>query len=198
MGDWGSHGLLYQRHLVLHEGSHRFNNTDDEGYFGSDCRDSAATAGLSKSDRLDNADSYACVVHHLLHSPEGDMESLLEDYTGRSLGGLEQTSAGPIDLNATDTKKPLFSIRKTDGPLATIPGFEYRWVIRDANDRRYLMIGLDGESVFRFGDHVLAHIGRKTRALLKERGITEATVLCRASIPRRDTKLFELDVRFTF
>jgi hypothetical protein len=198
MADWDSHSIIFRRRLIVHEGSHRFNSTDDEGYFANnDCSETAGTAGLGKSDRLDNADSYACVVFHLLHSPEGDMESQLEDYAGRSLAGIEQTPAGAIDLNATDTKKPMFSIRKKTGPLAFIPGFEYRWIIRDADDRRYLMIGMDGESVLRFGDHVIARIGGPTRALLKERGITAAKVLCRAKVPRRDSQLFELDVTFT-
>ena len=51
--------------IIVHEGSHRFNDTDDNGYYDSSCNDTSQTSGLSDEDRRDNADSYGCLVSTL-------------------------------------------------------------------------------------------------------------------------------------
>jgi hypothetical protein len=86
--------------------------------------------------------------------------------------------------------------------IADVPGFEYRWMIKDSDSNSYLMVNFTGESLRNYKsahDSVAGLIGLKTRALLKSRGVTSAEVHCRANIPRiKGTKLFTLPVTFTF
>lgn len=50
---------------LIHEGAHRYNNADDEGYYTRDCAETDETRDLSDADRRDNADSYGCLVQTL-------------------------------------------------------------------------------------------------------------------------------------
>jgi hypothetical protein len=198
MGHWDSDNDTYHAHALIHESAHLFCQTSDAGYFDSrDCTDTSDTASLGQASRLDNADSFACFVRMTIASDAMSLTESRADYSGATMFEIRQLPVGAIDLNAADVRRPLFSVHKaTMRPAATIPGFQFRWVIRDENDNRYLMIGIDGESVFHFGDHVWARIGRATRALLKERGIRVAEVLCRLSIPQIGDRLLTLPVTF--
>jgi hypothetical protein len=199
MGSWDSASATDRAHTLIHEGSHRFNATSDEGYFNSpDCTESADTAPLGPVSRLDNADSYACFVMMVVTGNAAALATERADFSGTTTLEIRQTPAGAIDLNATSPRHPLFTVhRATEPALFSRPGFLYRWVIRDSDDRRYLMVGLGGEQVFQFGEHSVARIGLATRALLKQRGIRSAEILCRVQIPRVGDRLLTLPVTFT-
>jgi len=51
---------------IVHEGSHKFIGTGDNGYYTLNCDETAETQALSDSGREDNADCYGCLVQTLL------------------------------------------------------------------------------------------------------------------------------------
>jgi hypothetical protein len=87
-------------------------------------------------------------------------------------GVLSLAGASEVDLTQPE---PTFSV----SGLPTGHHLRFRWVITDAADNRYLMWGRGG-SVFRYGRQSSAYIGSQTRAMLMERDIRSATILCRA------------------
>ena len=114
-------------------------------------------------------------------------------YAGGGLRLVQSKGTDAIDLASDDVKKPRFML------LGEPPagGFKYRWIIVDASDRRYRMLSPAGEEVFEFGDDYSAIVPKKTRALLRERGVTSAEVRCRVLIPEVGDKLFTIPVTFT-
>ena len=50
---------------IVHEFSHYYAGTDDNGYCKSGCGYDSCPATLSASDALENADSYACFAYEL-------------------------------------------------------------------------------------------------------------------------------------
>jgi hypothetical protein len=69
MEPWPRFSSAERSRFIAHESSHLFNNTSDHGYFLLGCDESAGLTALSSGPRLDNADSYACFVHHLSDTP---------------------------------------------------------------------------------------------------------------------------------
>jgi hypothetical protein len=47
---------------LVHEGAHRYLDANDEAYFTGDCQPTPATNAMSDLERLNNADSYGCLV----------------------------------------------------------------------------------------------------------------------------------------
>lgn len=80
--------------------------------------------------------------------------------------------ADPVNIDAGN--KPYFEVR----PLPAQHALGFRWIIADSQDRRYLMWGDQGQ-VFQYGAQYSAYIPSRTRALLRERNIRAATILCR-------------------
>jgi hypothetical protein len=95
---------------------------------------------------------------------------------------------GPIDLGV----ETHFEVRPAPRRRGSLG---YRWVIEDLSDNRYLMWGSEGQ-VFRFGHQYHAYIPSRTRALLRQRNITQATILCRVQGAGREV-LLSLSVTFT-
>jgi hypothetical protein len=56
---------LQQRTTLIHEGAHRYDGAADEAYYTLGCQSTAQTIALSDAQRLNNADSYACLVEIL-------------------------------------------------------------------------------------------------------------------------------------
>jgi hypothetical protein len=105
--------------------------------------------------------------------------------------GIE-SSGGADPVNIAAGNKPYFVVR----PLPAQHSLRFRWIIADDQDRRYLMWGDQG-SVFRYGSQYSAYIPSRTRALLRERNIRTATVLCRVIGGGAD-RLTRLPVRFVW
>ncbi|MDC8005369.1 DUF4157 domain-containing protein [Aureisphaera galaxeae] len=145
----------------------------------------------------------------MMSVPEATFETTTS--SGRySLGGIHlimqgglhivSSSGNTVDISSTSTDiadAPEFSI----SPLTITNDLQFRWIIKDSSDRRYLMWGTSG-SVKHFGNHPQAFIQHRTRDLLRRRGITRATILCRAIAGRGNPggvqRLFEKDVNFTW
>jgi len=90
-----------QAETVIHEGSHRFNGTnDDAGYFSLEGEESGQTAGQSPFVRLGNADSYTVFCIYLTRKPPADVETKGEAYRGNQLA-VAQDPTGPIALPGT-------------------------------------------------------------------------------------------------
>ena len=187
---WRTLTAAQQAETLIHEGSHRFNGTGDGvGYFTLEGDESAETAGASRSARLDNADSYAALSIYLTRKPAAVVERLGEEYRGNRLA-VVQDPPGPIPLPGTPST-PAF--RVTGNPPNS--AFTFRWVIADRRDRRYLVRATTGEP-FQFGPHIEVTIGAPTRALLRERKITDASMLMRARIPSVGDRLITTPIVF--
>lgn len=87
---------------------------------------------------------------------------------------IVQDSQGEINLNTGA------SFRTEPRPIY-IDALEYRWIIIDGQDNRYLMWG-DNGSVFEYSSQPRAYIPSQTRLLLKQRGIKNATIRCRVQV----------------
>ena len=98
--------------------------------------------------------------------------------------------ADPVNLAAES--QPYFEVRS----LPAQHSLRFRWIIADDQDRRYLMWGDQGQ-VFRYGAQYCAYIPSRTRALLRERNIREATILCRVTGGGVE-RLIRLPVRFVW
>jgi hypothetical protein len=199
--EWGSLGDVQRTHLIIHEAMHRFGDVADRGYYAwqSDCTDTRNTMGLDTSQLLDNADSYACLVRHLLSATESELATRVDDRAGRTLI-LTQSPEGEIDITkgrrATETTFAIGIHRSSE--LTVLPGgFEVRWMIADDADNRYQMYGLGGPT-HQYGTEAVVYIPSGTRALLRDSGIRHATVLCRVLIPHEGSRLFRLPVGFRY
>jgi hypothetical protein len=184
---------------ITHEVAHyALLSSDSAGYYGDDCAESDTTVSAGSSTRLALADSYNCFVKNWLTAKATDRADAKGDLTGTNIAGIEQKPPGPIDLSAPP-RKTLFSMTLNRGTLAMVTGVSYRWILRDPQGRSYRMTDTGGNDLFQFkpaAESVLARINTPTRDLLKERGITSCTVICRASSPVFGEKLFEFPVTF--
>ena len=98
---WRGLTAAQQAETVIHEGSHRFNGTnDDAGYFSLEGEESGQTAGQSPFVRLGNADSYTVFCIYLTRKPPADVETKGEAYRGNQLA-VAQDPTGPIALPGT-------------------------------------------------------------------------------------------------
>jgi hypothetical protein len=148
----------------------------------------------------------------LMDIPEGRFETLTTTFQ-RGLIGYEiitnpnlhienLSGGGPVNIAGTEPGPehgPHFEVR----PLPSGHNLQGRWVIKDESDRRYRMLGNDGNEVFHFRNQFNAFINAPTRELLRGRGITNATILCRVAVGERGEhasmqRLLELAVTFTW
>ncbi len=113
---------------------------------------------------------------------------------------ISSAQGNTVDISSTSTNisdAPEFSI----GPLSVTNDLQFRWIIKDSANRRYLMWGTSG-SVKHYGSHQRAFIQHRTRALLRSRGIRSATVLCRAITGRGNpggvNRLYSKRINFTW
>lgn len=184
---------------ITHEVAHyTLLASDSAGYYGDNCSESDTTVSAGSSTKLVLADSYNCFVKNWLTAKAADRADAKGDLTGANITGIEQSPPGPIDLSAPP-RKTVFSMILTRGPLATITGVSYRWVLRDPRGLSYRMTDSHGNDLFEFKPavaSVIARINTPTRDLLKQRGITSGTVICRATSTVFADKLFECPVTF--
>ena len=121
---------------IVHEVAHyELYATDSAGYFGDDCGESETTVGTDTSTRFGLADSYRCFVRNWASGTAADRVSTRGDLTGANIMLVQGWPDGPIDLNAEDARKPVFFLKLSHGPPASVPGVSYRWVLRDSQDR---------------------------------------------------------------
>jgi len=127
----------------------------------------------------------------LVDVPEGKFESSLDRTERKSLGsfiGFEVINSGQLHIEPIGVNSPIDISNEGTDP-DTAPHFEvrslpaqhnlqFRWSIRDKQDNSYQMWGKDGR-VFQYGPQYNAYIGSRTRALLKSRGVKDATINCR-------------------
>lgn len=172
--------------------------TDTGGYYDSDCSESEQTVTGGPLTKLDTADSYCCFVENWQAKSAAQRTQAKKDLTGDNIAGIKQSPPGPIDLNGTH-KKPIFTMLFDRGPLAMIAGVSYRWVFRDEQGRSYQMTDSDGQSLFETKPSLLSALAifnQPTRDLLKQRGVTGGKVVCRATSPLFQDKVFEVAVTF--
>lgn len=200
MGNWMVRGRFGRAETIMHEGSHRFNQTGDVYYFtnrGNICRETGSSMGQYQTHRLRNADSYSCIAYHLAHTPAATLTALANasGATGQHVGIgliLALNPTGPIDLDQNAHSTLFEVIGNVQG------GFATRWMIHDEQDRRYLMWGMSEGTVSRFTNETTTYIPSRTRLFLKQRRVRNAYVLCRIRFSDGYTRLYRLPVNFTW
>jgi hypothetical protein len=144
------------------------------------------------------------------HVPEIDNPNTLNENINREKArdkqkkGFWNTADAPvIHLN------PVPPIALNDDPETTIfnqdwiptEGAVFRWRLYDADDRHYLMRGATSDNEIldwlSFTNNKTAIIGRKTRDLLKQRGVTKGVVECTLRFAVWPDQRVRLDVTFT-
>ncbi|GAC1649206.1 MAG: hypothetical protein NVS4B12_18100 [Ktedonobacteraceae bacterium] len=192
---WLSLEPIDQALTVLHEASHRFNNTGDGGgYFEPECEESSETENSGPFTRLDNADCYSCFVFYLTHVSEGSLATRTANLRKGASLHLVQVPKGIIDLNSPNVKSPKF---EAGNNLPQGNTFQFRWLLMDNNGARYLMRALPSDEIpIDFSPFVTTYIPAKTRELLRSRSVTIANVLCRVLLPEGN-KLLTLPVQFS-
>jgi hypothetical protein len=105
--------------------------------------------------------------------------------------------------------KPVAPVKLSDDPTRTIfkldwmpvEGVTYRWRLFDGDNRHYLLRGGEGSQDvldwLSFTGNSTALIGRKTRDLLKERGVTRGSVQCTLRHPSWNDQSVTLALEFT-
>jgi hypothetical protein len=200
MGIWPRLNEVRRSHIITHEGAHLFvGASDDGGYFEMHgCAETSSTASSPSETRLNNADSFACLVHYLTRTPPGVLSQWAADLSGSTQLQIAQDPQGVIDLDSNVTDSPRFEVnRASTGEPFFNPVISYRWIIADNADERYLMRNIFGALAYAYGEHEVTIIPARTRALLRSRAIRSARVLCRVRTPRVETRLLSIPVRFT-
>ncbi len=103
--------------------------------------------------------------------------------------------SNPIDISS-DVSSPEAGPHFEVGPLRPGHTLQFRWGIRDEQDRAYAMWS-EGGQVHQYGSQTRAYIGSGTRALLRERGITNAVIRCRVKAGNRE-RLLTFEAAFTW
>ncbi len=145
----------------------------------------------------------------MMSVPEATFETTTD--SGRySLGGIHLIMQGGLEIisqegetvdissaSTSDSDAPRFEI----GPLTISNDLQFRWIIADDSDRRYLMWGDSGE-VKHYGNHSSAFIRHRTRDLLRRENIRSARILCRAIAGRNQPggvqRLYSKEINFTW
>jgi hypothetical protein len=94
---------------IIHEFTHRYCNTDDNGYCKTGCGYSSCPATLTPDKALENADSYACFAYELwpLKLATPPLTPAIVPVSGASNGGPADagvdtgSSAGPVDAGVS-------------------------------------------------------------------------------------------------
>jgi peptidoglycan hydrolase-like protein with peptidoglycan-binding domain len=188
---WEAAGELLRERTLIHEGAHTFAGMSGlgESYHDDDCGE-GDVAGSSRALRLQNADSYACLA--MLLTTGGDLGPRVRHSRGEEMA-LIQKPKGTIQLSA-----PAASTRFDLVGLSDVGVRGTRWVFKDTAGRKYLLLADGGKEILS-PDTATAFvagitIGDKTRALLRERGVTDATMTTISEIPEVGQKVIELPV----
>ena len=134
-------------------------------------REVAEVAGVTVPD-LPGVDEPEDLAAHLREEIQQRQD--IEDRDFLRSSALRLIGPATVDLNGGDAQ---FDIQG----LPRGHRIRFRWVIADADDRRYLMRGARGGVPFHYSDQSSALIGEATRQLLRERRIRDATVQCRVA-----------------
>ena len=190
MNSWPGATAVLRAMVLIHEGAHAFKHmVGDNGYFDyGTCGQSAATAGLSTSDRLRNPDSFSCFVQYMRH--DTGIVVRAASYKGTSLG-LTQTPPGPVNLAGLDPKVPLFAVNG----VPDNSGFKFKWSVLDGAGRAYAMQSDRGDPNS-FGDALNAYIGAATRTTLRQLHGSTGKVICQVQLATGGSRSFEQPVTF--
>ena len=145
----------------------------------------------------------------MMSVPDATFETTTD--SGRySLGGIHLIMEGGLEINSLEGETIDISSTSTDdsdaprfeiAPLTISNDLQFRWIIADDSDRRYLMWGDSGD-VKHFGNHPSAFIRHRTRDLLRRENISSARILCRAITGRNQPggvqRLYTKQVNFTW
>ncbi|GAA0879198.1 hypothetical protein GCM10009119_21660 [Algoriphagus jejuensis] len=149
----------------------------------------------------------------LMDTPTALFETTLSSFS-RGLGEYEMIANPSLAITSLDSGGTTIDISgtlsgSTNGPhfevRPIVPGHSLRarWMIRDASNNRYRMRGNDESFVDHYGDQLNAYINAPTRTVLRDNGISNATVLCRVIVGREGedatlVRLLELPVNFVW
>jgi hypothetical protein len=149
----------------------------------------------------------------LMDTPSALFETTFSSFS-RGLGEYEMMANPSLAINSLDSGGTTIDISGTLSGSANGPHFEVRpivpghnlrarWMIRNAANRRYRMRGDDESFVDQYGDQLNAYINAPTREVLRDEGISNATVLCRVIVGNEGEKatlvqLLQLPVNFTW
>jgi hypothetical protein len=190
---WSTADDVARERAVIHEAIHAFAGTSGvyELYHSDDCSE-GDVAGQGRSFRLQNTDSLACLVILLTHSAETDLEPRVQHSKGEDLT-IRQKPAGDISLDA-DPQSAQFELVGYD----EIGISRIRWIFRDSEGQRYLLRTAYGEEIISPDDDTDyvrgIFIGAKTRALLKDRGVSDLEMIVRCNIPEVGEKVNRINV----
>ncbi len=114
----------------------------------------------------------------------------------RVVDGGTLSLGGSVTVDLTQPE-PSYSVSGLPGAHK----LQFRWVINGADNNSYLMWGKNGQ-VFQYGAQSNAYIGSKTRQMLMDKGIRQASILCRVVAARgrslETNTLLSLPVTFTW
>ena len=149
----------------------------------------------------------------LMDSPTALFETTLSSFN-RGLAEYEMITDPSLDITSLSSGGTTIDIFGTAAGSANGPHFEVgpvvpghnllaRWMIKDAADNRYRMRGNDESFVDHYGNQLNAYINAPSRQLLRDRGITRATILCRVRVGNEGedaglNRLLEFPVTFSW
>ena len=134
--------MYAQSETVIHEAAHMYLSMEDHGYFAApenlcsetpkpkDVKDPGArdsgTAGDNPAYRLENADSYGCLVHYLRYVSGDERHKTAEGYRGANLSIKSEDGLNTIFTRAFAPQLRKFSI----AGVPSNSGFRFRWKLR--------------------------------------------------------------------
>jgi hypothetical protein len=183
--------IYAQSESVIHEAAHLFLSMADHGYFGkgiqSLCEElphvpgtkptekGSGTAGDNPAIRLENADSYVCLVHYLRYLDPATLQSKSAAYRGDNLTIDSLDDLGSqLYTQATTPQLHRFGIR--GAPDAS--GFQYRWYLQ-AGSVSYTPASREAGNAGVFAeDNVAVYFPTAIGSLLEQNNVTQATLVC--------------------
>jgi hypothetical protein len=179
-----------QAQTIIHEAAHQYLGLADTGYFSTgSCletrrtqpdpgRKDSGTAGDNPIYRLNNADSYSCFVHFLVHMAQPARTSAAAGYRGDNLR-LDSIST-TIYTQATNPQEPLF--RVTGAPSNS--GFQYRWKLL-VGEREFNLESTRGYNTGEFHEDGLetpVFVSRGVRSILGRDHIRSGVIQCEIQV----------------
>jgi uncharacterized protein DUF4157 len=180
---------------VIHEAAHMYLSMKDRGYFASKgnlCAETAhpaapfdpqhkdsGTAGDNPAIRLENADSYGCLVHYLRYLQGDTLATTAASYRGASL------AIKPLDdLDGTLYTRASIPPRHRFG-ITGVPdnsGFQYRWYLW-AGSTAYepKTTGRGNASVFA-DDNTEVYVSTELGRRLEQDHVTQAMLVCEVQL----------------
>ena len=138
MPAFSNSSAVEQSNTLTHEAAHKYLGVSDTGYFAKSCEETprvqtaeekdSGTAGDNPSQRLNNADAYACFVHFLLRLGKEARTTKAADFRGDNL-----KLNAPEEWIATQTATPKRTMFRLIG-LPANSGFRARWKLIGNNE----------------------------------------------------------------